>query len=108
MKNYFILIAFFTFFLFSCAKQVDLRFKSDIEVLAFKTLKAEMNPSDFTSLDWESVQVGNLNGVPSLLKIKSKFNPAQTLLFGHLEQKSFYNWIEIFVNDRQKKLFQEL
>lgn len=103
-KKNFTLLTFLSVILLSCTKQTVLRQKSELETLAYEILKKKMSSSDFKTLDWNSIREESLNGVPTLLKIKSKINPAQTLLFARSDNKTFYNWIELNITEKEKNI----
>ncbi len=95
MKNFrsllFVVIILFTY---SCTKFSEKVYKSEFEKLAFETLRMKMNISDFSTLDWNTIKVFSINGEPSLMKIKSKNNPLQFLLFAKLNNETIHNWVE--------------
>jgi hypothetical protein len=97
-------IAFLTTFFFSCTKQHDITQKSELEIVAYKTLKSQMTSTDFSTLNWNTVKEERINGEPVLLKIQSRINLSQTLLFAKSEGKLFYNWVELNVIERQKNI----
>lgn len=81
----------------SCTKKSDFTANSDLKLLAYSTLKTKMSSSDFAVLDWNNAKEEKLNGIPTILKIKSKIDPTKTLIFAYTDQNYFYNWIEIEV-----------
>lgn len=84
----------------SCTKQqYEVRDMSQLKMLAFQVLKEKMDSSNFSTLDWNSVQEKSLNNVPYFLKIKSITKPNQYLLFSKIGDKIIYNYVESYFQE---------
>lgn len=91
-------------FLFSCKKELKNSQVSELEKLAYQTIKARMGANDFETLDWNNIRVESINNIPTLLKIKSKVAFNKTFLFACYNNKLFYNWIELNITDKQENV----
>lgn len=90
-----LLFIVFILFTYSCTKFSDKVNKSEFEKLAYETLRMKMTISDFSTLDWNAIKVYKIKGEPALMKIKSKTNPLQFLLYGQLNNNTIHNWVEL-------------
>lgn len=69
--------------------------KTDLEKVAYTTLQEKMSSSNFNDLDWNKVEITQLKRKPVVLMIHSKKSSGRFLIFGALNGKQTYNWVEL-------------
>ncbi|SDX43901.1 hypothetical protein SAMN05444410_11614 [Hydrobacter penzbergensis] len=69
--------------------------KTDLEKVAYTTLQEKMSSNNFNDLDWNKVEITQLKGKPVVLMIHSKKPSGKFLIFGVLNGKQSYNWVEL-------------